>query len=51
MQTSSRSTTWVGRESAVEHLIAQSTAPADSPPRRVVLPIALIVRGSGEVKP
>jgi LacI family transcriptional regulator len=38
------------RQKAAE-LLAERLASDDSPPRRVVMPTALIVRGSGEVKP
>ena len=39
----------LGRGAA--ELLAQRLAGDDSPPQRIVLPTALIVRGSGEVKP
>lgn len=39
----------LGRRAA--ELLAERLAGDDSPPRRVVMPTALIVRGSGEVKP
>lgn len=39
----------LGRRAA--DLLAQRLAGDDSPPQRIVLPTALIVRGSGEVKP
>ncbi len=39
----------LGRRAA--ELLAQRLAGDDSPPQRIVLPTALIVRGSGEVKP